>query len=93
MKKKTEADIEQTHKTVGTYIYDTILQTPHQKVKGKLIGTIERKYYKDELRLILEKQKEFHVELQDRELYVACIEELYPNNEAHRKNIANRDFT
>lgn len=24
VKKKTEADIDQTHKTVGTYIYDTL---------------------------------------------------------------------
>lgn len=93
IKKKTEADIERAHKTVGTYIYDTILQQPQQKIKGKLVRTVERKYYKNELKLILERQKEFHVELQDRELYAACIEELYPHNEAHRKNIVNRDFT
>ena len=55
--------------------------------------TIERKYYKEELKLILEKQKEFHLELQDRALYAACVEELYTINEAHRNNIGNRDFT
>lgn len=93
VKKKTEADIEQTHKTVGTYIYDAILQNPDQKVRGRLVRTIERKYYKQELKQILEKQKEFHSELQDRTLYTACIEELYSINEAHRNHIANRDFT
>lgn len=93
VKKKTEADIDQTHKTVGTYIYDTLLVNPSQKIRGRLVRTIERKYYKDELKLILEKQKEFHSELQDRALYAACIEELYSINEAHRNNIGNRDFT
>lgn len=77
VKKKTEADIDQTHKTVGTYIYDTLLGNPSQKIRGRLVRTIERKYYKEELKLILDKQKEFHPELQDRALYAACVEELY----------------
>lgn len=93
VKKKTEADIDQTHKTVGTYIYDTLLGNPSQKIRGRLVRTIERKYYKEELKLILDKQKEFHPELQDRALYAACVEELYTINEAHRNNIGNRDFT
>ena len=59
-RKKTEADIDQTHKTVGTYIYDTLLGNPSQKIRGRLVRTIERKYYKEELKLILDKQKEFH---------------------------------
>lgn len=93
IKKKTESEIEQTHKTVGSYIYDTLLNVPNQKIRGKLVRTIERKYYKDELRLILEKQSEFHLELQNRDLYNDCVENLYPNNVAHRNNIANKDFT
>lgn len=93
VKKKTEADIDQTHKTVGTYIYDTLLGNPSQKIRGRLVRTIERKYYKEELKQILDKQKEFHPELQDRALYAACVEELYTINEAHRNNIGNRDFT
>ena len=90
---KTEKTILDTGKTVGAYIYDSILQNPGQKVRGKLVRTIERKFYKDELIKILNKQKEFHPELQDKDLYQACIEELYPSNEAYRQNIANRDFT
>jgi len=93
LKKKTESDIEKSHKTVGCYIFDVLLQNPTQKINGKLVRTIERKYYKQELKAILEKQKEFHEELNNTELYKACLEELYGNNEAHRNSNANRDFT
>lgn len=92
VKEKTQADIVLTGKTVGEYIYDTLLQQPTQKIRGKLVRTIERKFYKEELTRILESQKKFHSELQDRDLYTACVEELYPSNVAHRNNIANRDF-
>jgi CRISPR-associated endonuclease Csn1 len=88
IKTKTQKDLDTSHKTVGAYIYDTLLQTPSQKIRGKLIRTIERKYYKDELNQILKKQEEFHPELRDSNLLEACIEELYPNNEAHRNAIA-----
>lgn len=93
VKKKTEYDIENSNKTVGYYIYDNLLQNPNQKIIGKLVRTIERKFYKEELRLILEKQKEFIPELRDENLYIECINELYPINEAHRNNIAKPDFT
>ncbi|MEY8591862.1 type II CRISPR RNA-guided endonuclease Cas9 [Butyricimonas hominis] len=91
-KKRTEADIEKSGETVGRYIYDTLLQNPSQKIRGKLLHTIERKYYRDELQQILKAQIKFHPELQNKELYTTCIQELYPNNEAHRNNIAARDF-
>ena len=93
LKKKTETEIDESHKTVGEFIYDSILANPNQKIIGKLIRTIERKFYKDELRQILEKQKEFHAELCDEKLYAACCEELYASNEAYRNSISNRDFT
>ena len=51
VKKKTEVDIKSSGKTVGTYIYDTLLQKPDQKIKGKLIRTIERENYTNELSL------------------------------------------
>lgn len=98
VKKRTENDIDKylkgaSNRTVGTYIYDTLLRNPKQKVRGKLVRTIERKYYKDELRQILEKQKEFHSELRDKKLFAECVNELYSNNEAHKNNINNCDFT
>ena len=60
IKAKTQNDLEVSGKTVGAYIYDTLQQMPRQKIRGKLVRTIERSYYKDELRRILEKQKSFH---------------------------------
>lgn len=92
MKKKTEFDIENSHKTVGCYIYDSLLSNPNQKILGKLVRTVERKYYKEELRQILEKQIELIPELRNTDLYKACVEELYPNNEAHRNTLAKPDF-
>ncbi|WP_345989367.1 type II CRISPR RNA-guided endonuclease Cas9 [Chryseobacterium sp. Chry.R1] len=92
VKKKTEQEIYQSHKTVGTYIYESLLENPKQKVKGKLVRTIERKFYKEELRQILEKQKEFHLELQSDDLYNDCIRELYKNNEGHQHTLSNKDF-
>lgn len=92
VKKKTEQEINHSNKPVGTYIYDTLLQNPKQKIKGKLVRTIERKFYKDELKQILEKQKEFHSELQSEELYNECVRELYRNNEAHQIILSKKDF-
>ncbi|MBR0273752.1 MAG: type II CRISPR RNA-guided endonuclease Cas9 [Bacteroidaceae bacterium] len=92
LKKKTEVDIENSKKTVGCYIYDTLLLKPNQKIIGKLVRTVERKYFKDELIQILQRQQELIPELQDRELYKKCIEELYPKNEGHRSNLAKSDF-
>lgn len=92
VKKKTEADIDKSGETVGEYIYDALLRNPVQKIRGKLVATIERKYYRDELRRILETQIGFHPELQDEGCYQACIQELYPNNEAHRNNVGGRGF-
>lgn len=88
VKAKTEKDLNTSGKKVGTYIYDTLLQAPDQKIRGKLIRTIERKYYKEELYQILTTQEKFHPELQDKNLLQACIEELYPSNEAHRNTIS-----
>lgn len=93
IKKKTETDIERSNKTIGVFIYETLLQSPNQKIRGNLIRTIERKYYKKELITILNKQKEYHSELKDNLLLNKCIQTLYPNNEAHYNNLAGMDFT
>ena len=89
---KTEEDLNNRDETVGCYIYDNLLHKPNQKIIGKLVRTVERKYYKEELRQILETQVALIPELKDDTLYKRCIEELYPNNEAHRNNIAKPDF-
>jgi len=92
VKKKTEYDIDKSHKTVGAYIYDTLLQKPDQKIKGKLVRVIERKFYKAELEAILLKQCEFHTELKNSTIYQSCLEELYENNDAHRTSIGEKGF-
>ncbi len=93
LKKKTEYTIDNSGNTVGEYIYNSLLSNPDQKIIGKLVRTIERKYFKDELKAIINKQKEFIPELNDSELYAACIEDLYPSNDDYRNSIASRDFT
>ena len=91
-KKRAESIIDKEDKTVGEYIYDSILSDPNVKVRGKLIHTIERAYYKKELERILEKQAEFIPELEDHDLMMRCVCELYHNNEAHRDALKDRTF-
>ncbi len=93
MKKKTEADIAKSKKTVGTYIYENLLLDPKQKIKGKLIKTIERHFYKSELKLILETQQKFHSELGNEGLLADCVRELYRHNESHQNTLLAKDFT
>jgi CRISPR-associated endonuclease Csn1 len=92
LKKKTEADIEQSRKTVGVYIYETLLQNPSRKIRGKLVRTIERGFYKDELKKILEKQVALQPDLFTEDLYNDCVRELYKNNEEHQLVLSKRDF-
>lgn len=93
IKKKTENDIDRSGKTVGEYIYDALLADPTQKIRGKLVRTVERKYYKEELKKIIDSQKRFIPELNDNELYGRCISELYQSNDAYRQSISSCDFT
>jgi CRISPR-associated endonuclease Csn1 len=92
-KKRTEFDLEQSGKTVGSFIYNALLNNPDQKILGSYVQVIGRKYYKSELKQILETQKLFHPELADRTLFDESISALYPSNEEHRKIISSKDFT
>lgn len=92
IKKKTEQEISNTNKTVGTYIYDALLKNPTQKINGKLVRTIERKFYKDELIAILKKQIELQPEIFTDDLYNDCVRELYKTNESHQITLSKRDF-
>lgn len=92
IKKRTENDIEKSGKTVGEFIFNSILSNPDVKIIGKLVRTVERKFYRSELKKILKKQCEFHPELIDKDIYASCIQELYPNNEAYRNSISGKDF-
>lgn len=94
IKARTELTIRNSHSTVGSYIFNCLLQNPKQKINGKLVRTIERKLYKEELKLILEKQIELQPELFTEDLYFNCIRELYRSNEAHQQLLNSKnDFT
>lgn len=93
VKIRTEHTINQSRKSVGSYIYDELLKNPNQKIKGELVRTIERKFYKDEISKILKTQIEFHSAiLTDKNLYKKCIDELYIHNDSHKNNIKDRGF-
>lgn len=89
---KTKKDITDSGKSVGEYIYDALLVNPQQKIRGGLVRTIERYFYKKELEKILLSQERFIPELTDREIYRRCVEELYPSNDAYRHLIESRDM-
>jgi len=86
-KKKTEQHIEDSGKTVGQYMFELLLNNPDVKIRGKEVHTIDRKFYKNELTRILDKQAEYHTELNDSELLKQSVNQLYKRNEAHKKNL------
>lgn len=92
-KKRAEASIDSSGKTVGSYIYASLLNDPTNKVRGKLVRTVERKFYKKELVEILEKQAEFIPELKDKNLLEDCARELYARNIPHQDSLKKKDMT
>lgn len=86
-KKRTETFINDSHHTVGEYIYDCLLHHPETKINGGYVQTIERRYYRDEMRRILEKQAEYIPELCDATLLDACLNELYASNAKRRDKL------
>lgn len=92
VKKRTEQIIKESNQTVGQYIYNALLNNPQTKIKGKLVSTIDRNFYYEELEQILKKQLSFIPQLSDKELFSAAAQELYPNNHSHRNNVLQRDF-
>ena len=91
-KKRSESYINSSGLTVGAYIYQHLLGTPYDKIRGKFVHTIERKYYKDELIQILEAQKQFHPELADTGMLEACVKELYAKNIPHQQSLMKKDM-
>ena len=96
-KLKTESSIQEynsSNRTLGvaSYIYDALLRNPNQKIRAGLIETIDRDYYRKELKAIIEKQKIYHPELRNEQNYLNVLRMLYPNNETHRNSLANQNF-
>ena len=91
-KKKIEKSINDSEKTVGSFIYHHLLNAPFDKIRGKLVRTIERDFYKKELETILKKQLEYHTELTDIKYLEVCVKELYANNTAHQQSLMKKDM-
>lgn len=97
-KLKTETSIQDYNAKnnsigVASYIYNSLLNNPNQKIKAGLVTTIERRFYEEELKAILESQKNFHPYLKDEQKYQDALLLLYPNNETHRNTLAKQNFS
>lgn len=92
VKKKTEAEIVESGLTVGSFVFLHLLQHPQSKIKGKLIATIDREHYKDELTSILATQSAYHPEFRDKAVLDRCARELYRNNTHHVEHLMERDL-
>ncbi len=97
-KLKTETSIQDYNTKnnsigVASYIYDSLLNNPNQKIKAGLVTTIERRFYEEELKAILESQKNYHPYLKDEQKYRDALLLLYPNNETHRNTLAKQNFS
>ena len=86
-KEKSKERITSAHKTVGEYLYDSLLEEPDVKLAGGKVTVLDRELYKSELEAILTKQAEFHDELKSPTLLAKCAEALYPNNPGHRAEL------
>lgn len=91
-KKKTESQIGD-EMTVGQYIWNGLLNKPSAKIRGKLVHTIDRKFYKAELETILASQKKFHPELDDQSILDASAQSLYKHNLAHQNMLKTFDLS
>lgn len=92
-KKRTESAVGKSGKQLGEYIFDLLLENKDTKIIGGAVETVDREFYRQELEAILNKQKEFIPELKNQELTKACVQLLYPKNEAHRNTLLHKDFT
>lgn len=92
-KVRTENGVAQSGMTIGAYIYQHLLSDPSGKIIGKFVETVDRHFYKDELKAILAKQSEYHPELKDQNLLEACSEALYGHNYARQNSLKQKDMT
>ena len=91
-KKRIEKSISDSGETVGSFIYQHLLSSPFDKIRGKLVRTIERDFYKAELEAILTKQAEYHQELTDIDCLSKCVKELYAKNTAHQQSLMKKNM-
>ena len=85
------SDTKEPKKYISTRIYDILKKDAKSANRTKIIGgmfqVIDRDFYREELNQIIETQKQFHSNLQDKEVFEQCVKTLYPKNETHAKTL------
>jgi CRISPR-associated endonuclease Csn1 len=78
-------------KYISTKLYNVLKNDAESGDRTKIIGgmfqVVERDFYREELAKIISTQKQYHDTLDDRKIFEKCVKLLYPNNEAHAKNL------
>lgn len=57
------------------------------KIIGGLFQVVDRKFYREELKQIINTQRRFHKGLDDHNLFEQCVKTLYPKNKSHQKSL------
>lgn len=73
----------------GEYFFGELIKDKNYKIRQRII---DRKYYKNELVAIWEKQSEYHPELKSKECLQKIAEMLYENNKAKQQELKSRDL-
>ena len=80
-------------KYISTKIYNILKKDAqsNDKDRTKIIGgmfqVVDRDFYREELNDIIKTQKQFHNELNRKEIFEQCVKTLYPKNESHAKTL------
>lgn len=104
LKKKTEKEAlafnltkyNEPKKFISPKIYSILKQDAINGSRTKIIGgmfqTVDRSFYREELKQIINTQREFHNNLNDQDVFEKCVKLLYPNNQSHAKTLlTNKD--
>ena len=101
LKKKTEKEAlafnykktGTTDKLISPKIYNVLKQDAQTGERTKIIGgmfqVIDREFYRQELKQIINTQRKFHDNLRDQNIFENCVRMLYPNNDTHAKSLLN----
>ncbi len=99
LKKKTEKEalafnldkFKEPKKYISPKIYSILKQDAISGSRTKIIGgmfqTVDRSFYREELKQIISIQQTFHQNLNDKEVFEKCVQLLYPNNKSHAKTL------
>jgi CRISPR-associated endonuclease Csn1 len=101
LKKKTEKEAlafnyrktGEAQKFISPKIYSVLKQDAQTGKRTKIIGgmfqVIDREFYRQELKQIINTQRRFHDTLRDKDIFEKCVRMLYPNNDSHAKSLLN----